>query len=78
MNAQEIIDNSLFDAAVALMDDDIREALHFENGALNDEFVLATIDQARRAYEDGAIIEARDTLLNVINAIDDFDREYYI
>lgn len=50
----------------------------FENGALNDELVLSTIDQARRDYENGAIIEARDALLDVINAIDDFDREYNI
>lgn len=50
----------------------------FENGALNDELVLSTIDQARRDYGNGAIIEARDALLDVINAIDDFDREYNI
>ena len=50
----------------------------FENGALNDELVLSTIDQARRDYADGAIIEARDALLDVINAIDDFDMEYNI
>lgn len=50
----------------------------FENGKLNDELVLATIDQARRDYAYGAIIEARDALLDVINAIDDFDREYNI
>lgn len=47
----------------------------FENGALNDEVVLSTIDRARRDYEDGAIIEAYDTLLEVINAIDDFAHE---
>lgn len=50
----------------------------FENGALNDELVLSTIDQARRDYGNGAIIEARDALLDVINAIDDFDMEYNI
>jgi len=50
----------------------------FENGALNDELVLSTIDQALRDYGNGAIIEARDALLDVINAIDDFDREYNI
>lgn len=47
----------------------------FENGALNDELVLSAIDRARRDYEDGAIIEAYDTLLAVINAIDDFAHE---
>lgn len=50
----------------------------FENGSLNDEVVLSTIDRARRDYGNGAIIEARDALLDVINAIDDFDREYNI
>ncbi len=28
MTAQEIIDNGCYDAAVALMDDEIREAIH--------------------------------------------------
>lgn len=47
----------------------------FENGSLNDEAVLSAIDRARRDYEDGAIIEAHDALLAVIDAIDDFARE---
>ena len=47
----------------------------FENGSLNDEAVLSAIDRARRDYEDGAIIEAHDALLEVINAIDDFVKE---
>ena len=47
----------------------------FENGSLNDEAVLSAIDRARKDYEDGAIIEAHDTLLEVINAIDDFANE---
>lgn len=47
----------------------------FENGSLNDEAVLSAIDRARRDYDYGAIIEAHDTLLEVINAIDDFAHE---
>lgn len=47
----------------------------FENGSLNDEAVLSAIDRARKDYEDGAIIEAHDALLEVINAIDDFAHE---
>lgn len=47
----------------------------FKNGSLNDEAVLSAIDRARRDYEDGAIIEAYDALLEVINAIDDFAHE---
>lgn len=47
----------------------------FENGSLNDEAVLSSIDRARKDYEDGAIIEARDTLLEVVNAVDDFAHE---
>lgn len=47
----------------------------FENGSLNDEAVLSAIDRARKDYEDGAIIEAYDTLLEVINAIDCFANE---
>ena len=36
MSAQEIIDNGLFDAAVALMDDDIREAVHADLAPCSD------------------------------------------
>lgn len=47
----------------------------FENGCLNDEAVFSAIDRARKDYEDGAIIEAHDALLEVINAIDEFAHE---
>lgn len=47
----------------------------FKNGELKDALVLSTIDRARQYYEDGAIIEAHDTLLEVIDAIEEFDKE---
>lgn len=52
-----------------------KQAKLFENGILNDEAVLSAIDRARKDYENGAIIEAYDALLEVINAIDDFAHE---
>ena len=47
----------------------------FENGSLNDETVLSAIEHVRKDYEDGAIIEAHDSLLEVIKAIYDFVKE---
>lgn len=37
MNAQEIINNNLFDAAVELMDDEIREEIHASGDYDGDE-----------------------------------------
>lgn len=43
---------------------------------MNDDKVINEIQLARDEFVDGAIIEARDRLLNVINIIDDFiDKE---
>ena len=39
---------------------------------MNDDKIINEIQLARDEFFDGAIIEARDRLLNVINIIDDF------
>ena len=50
----------------------------FENGKLNDKLVKDMLTSATKSFQDGEIIEARDTLIEIVEAIDDFDREYNI
>lgn len=40
---------------------------------LNDKKNIGLIKQALKDYEDGALIEARDALAEVVKNIDDFD-----
>ena len=48
----------------------------FKNGILEDKKIEAALRKAADDYEDGALIEVRDLLLEIINAIDEFaDRE---
>lgn len=44
----------------------------FKNGALDDDEIVMALAQATNDYEDGAIIEARDLLSEIIAAIDEF------
>ena len=46
--AQEIINNGLYDAAVALMDDDIREELHNRLALCTDEEFLSAYMEAHK------------------------------
>lgn len=39
---------------------------------LNDKIVVKKLKEATELYEDGAIIECQDILIDVINAITDF------
>ena len=50
----------------------------FENGKLNDKMIKDMLVSAEKCFQDGAIIEARDMLAEIVNAIDDLDREYNI
>ena len=51
MTANEIISNGLFDAAVALMDDEIREELHNKLApCTEDEFLEAYIEAHFKKY----------------------------
>ena len=40
---------------------------------LKDKKIIAALKQALKDYEDGAIIECRDELADIVNAIDAFD-----
>lgn len=44
----------------------------YKKGKLNDKEIVKALRQAANDYENGEIIEVRDTLLDIINAIDDF------
>ena len=46
---------------------------YIKNGCLQDERIISALQQAARDYENGAIIETRDTLLEIAAAIDAFE-----
>jgi len=49
----------------------------YYNGAeLSDEKIVKAIRQAANDYEDGAILEAKETLMVIIEAIDDFEDDF--
>lgn len=51
MTAQEIIENGLYDAAVALMDDEIREAVHADLAPCTDlEFLTEYMARHEEKY----------------------------
>lgn len=51
MTAHEIIENNLYSAAVALMDDEIREKLHDELSPCTDEeFLTAYMEEHEKKY----------------------------
>ena len=45
------------------------------DGTLKDDKVIADIRKAAAMYENGELLETRDLLLNIINAIDSFDND---
>lgn len=44
-----------------------------ETGELNDAEIVKTLRQAADDYENGEVEEVRDVLIEIINAIEDFD-----
>ena len=44
----------------------------FKNGKLQDEMIISTLKLAANDYENGELVEVRDTLLEIIDAIDEF------
>ena len=51
MNAIDIINNNLYDAAVQLMDDEIREELHRELAPCSDEeFLTSYMERHEQKY----------------------------
>ena len=49
------------------------ETKFWKNNELDDQAIINALHQAANDYENGAIIETRDTLIMIINAIDEFD-----
>lgn len=43
---------------------------------LDDRAVINALKQALNDYRQGAILECRDTLKQIVNAIDKFDKEF--
>lgn len=46
----------------------------FEKGNLQDKQIIAALHQAAEDYENGEIIEVKDMLIEIINAITDFEQ----
>lgn len=45
----------------------------FKKGKLQDKKIVAALHQAAEDYENGEIIEVKDVLIEIINAITDFE-----
>lgn len=49
------------------------EMKFWKNNELNDTAIIKALNQAVKDYEDGAIAEVRDSLVEIVNAIDEFE-----
>lgn len=47
----------------------------FKKGELQDKQIIAALHQAAEDYENGEIIEVKDVLIEIINAITDFEND---
>ena len=47
----------------------------FKNGELDDKKIIKALKHATQDYEDGAILEAKNVLVKIVNAITDFETE---
>ncbi len=47
----------------------------FQNGQLQDKKIAAALRKATEDYENGEIIEVKDVLIEIINAITDFEND---
>ena len=47
----------------------------FKKGELKDKKIVAALHQAAEDYENGEIIEVKDVLIEIINAITDFEQD---
>lgn len=45
----------------------------WKNNELNDAAIIKALNQAVKDYEDGAIAEVRDSLAEIVVAIDEFE-----
>lgn len=48
----------------------------FKKGELQDKKIVAALHQAAQDYENGELVEVKDLLIEIINAITDFEQEY--
>lgn len=46
----------------------------YENGNLEDEKIIVALHQAAEDYKNGELMEVRDLLLDIVNAIDAFEK----
>lgn len=54
------------------------ENTFYKKGELKDKQIIKALKQAIKDYEDGAISETRDTLADIVRAIDEFEKDYEI
>lgn len=72
-----VIGNYLNDNLFWADDEDDEELNNLYNGeSLDDNAIVQTIREAADDYEDGAILEAHDKLLAVVDAIAEFNNDY--
>lgn len=48
----------------------------FKKGELQDKQIVKALHQAAEGYENGEIAETKDVLIEIINAITDFENSY--
>lgn len=48
----------------------------FENGELKDSQIVRALAQAKIDYENGAVVEVRDTLVEIVLAINEFEKSF--
>lgn len=49
------------------------ETKYWKKNELDDAAILKALNQAIKDYENGAIAEVRDSLVEIVNAIDEFE-----
>ena len=52
------------------------EMRFFKNGQLKDKEIVKALQQAAIDYDNGEIAEVRDLLVDIVQAIDEFDNQY--
>lgn len=52
------------------------EMKFFKNGQLKDKEIVKALQQAAVDYDNGEIAEVRDLLVDIVQAIDEFDNQY--
>lgn len=48
----------------------------YRNGELEDKKIIAALEQAAKDYENGEIAEVKEVLIEIINAITEFEQDY--